>query len=168
MKVRFAEIPEEGLRFEINDEAWFPDKELPRTGPVHAIVKLKRNGFDRVILEGGIKATIGLDCDRCLKYYSITIDNSFKLDLEYAPGERLDASEHEISHTEMDMIYLQEPVINLFEILSQQVFLTIPGKRLCAESCRGLCPRCGTNLNIESCDCKPEFKSSPFAVLKKK
>ena len=55
MKVRFGEIPDEGLRFEIKDESWFPDHELQRSGPVLAIVVLKRNGVDRVLLEGEIK-----------------------------------------------------------------------------------------------------------------
>ena len=167
MKVRFGEIPEEGLRLEVQEESWFPDRELQRTGPVSAVILLKRNGTDRVLLEGGIKTTIAFGCDRCLENFTMQLDDSFKLDLEYAPGSNLAPAEHEISPTEMDMIYLQEPVVDIFEILSQQVFLMIPEKHLCRESCKGLCPRCGTNLNLETCDCKPELRSSPFAVLKK-
>lgn len=168
MKVRFGEIPKDGLRFEIRDESWFPDQELQRTGPVHATVVLKRNGVDRVLLEGRIKTKIAFACDRCLENYSLGIDSSFKLDLEYAPGNTIESGEHEISHTEMDMIYLQEPVIDIFEILSQQVFLLAPEKHLCQDSCQGLCPGCGANLNLETCDCRTEFTSSPFAVLKKR
>ncbi|MDH3781794.1 MAG: DUF177 domain-containing protein [Desulfobulbaceae bacterium] len=167
MKVRFGEIPDEGLRFEIKDESWFPDHELQRSGPVLAIVVLKRNGVDRVLLEGEIKTTLAFDCDRCLENYSMELDSSFKLDLEYAAGHRLDTAEHEVSPAEMDMIYLEEPVVDVFEILSQQIFLMVPGKHLCSESCKGLCPRCGANLNEEACDCKQELKSSPFAILKK-
>jgi len=167
MKVRFGEIPEEGLRIEIRDEAWFPDHELQRTGPVQAAIVLKRNGLDRVILAGEIKTTIAFDCDRCLENYTMDLDDSFKLDLEYTATERLEPEEHEISPSEMDMIYLPEPVIDVFEILNQQIFLMIPEKHLCLESCKGLCPRCGTNLNMETCDCRQELKASPFSVLKK-
>jgi uncharacterized protein len=95
------------------------------------------------------------------------IDESFNIDLEYAPGSKLEPAEHEISASEMDMIYLQEPVVDIFEILSQQVFLLNPEKHLCSESCRGLCSRCGTNLNQKTCDCKQVSPSSPFSVLKK-
>jgi len=168
MKVRFGEIPEEGLRFEIKDESWFPDNELQRTGPVHATVFLKRNGVDRVLLTGEIRGSVAFACDRCLENYTMDIDDSFVLDLEYAPGNRIESGEHEISHSEMDMIYLQEPVVDIFEILSQQIFLLAPEKHLCQESCRGLCPRCGINLNLQTCDCKRELKSSPFAFLKKR
>lgn len=167
MKVRFGEIPEEGLRYEIKDESWFPDHEVQRTGPILATVILKRKGVDRVLLEGRIKTTIAFACDRCLEDYAMDIDESFNIDLEYAPGSKLEPAEHEISASEMDMIYLQEPVVDIFEILSQQVFLLNPEKHLCSESCRGLCSRCGTNLNQKTCDCKQVSPSSPFSVLKK-
>jgi uncharacterized protein len=167
MKVRFGEIPEEGLRYEIKDESWFPDHELQRIKPVFAIVVLKRSGADRVLLEGEIKTKVAFDCDRCLENYTLDIDNSFKLDLEYASSSILEPAEHEISSTEMDMIYLNEPVVDIFAILSQQVFLMVPGKHLCLESCKGLCPRCGANLNTDQCDCKQDLKSSPFSILKK-
>ena len=167
MKVRFGEIPEEGLRFEIHDESWFPDRELQRTGPVRCVVVVKRNGSDRVLLEGEIKTTVTFDCDRCLENYSMELDNRFTLDLEYAANSKLVPAEHECSPAEMDMIYLQEPVIDVFEILQQQVFLMISEKHLCSDSCKGLCSRCGMNLNLETCNCRPESKSSPFAILKK-
>ena len=80
-------IPDEGLRFEIKDESWFPDHELQRSGPVLAIVVLKRNGVDRVLLEGEIKTTLAFDCDRCLENYSMDLDSSFKLDLDALSNE---------------------------------------------------------------------------------
>jgi len=167
MKVRFGEIPAEGLRFEIKDESWFPDHEVKRTGPVKATVVLKPKGTDRVLFEGRIQTTIGFECDRCLDDYNMDIDESFNLDLEYAPSNKLEPAEHEISISDMDMIYLKEPVVDIFEILSQQIFLLIPEKHLCSESCKGLCPGCGINLNQETCGCRQNLTSSPFSVLKK-
>jgi uncharacterized protein len=166
MKIRFGEIPADGLRIEIRDEAWFPDRELDRSGHVYAVVTLKRKGDERVLLTGGIKTAIGFECDRCLEEYSMDVDESFSLDLEYAPGSRTEPAEHEVSPAEMDVLYLQAPVIDLFEILKQQIFLMVPDKHLCAESCKGLCPVCGTNRNEKSCDCRHENKASPFDVLK--
>jgi uncharacterized protein len=167
MKVRFGEIPEEGLRYEINDESWFPDHELNRTDPVRSVVVLNRNGDDRVLLTGEIRTTIASDCDRCIENFSMDIVSSFKLDLEYAPGKIMEPSEHECTSSEMDVIYLKETVIDVFEILNQQIFLVISEKHLCSESCKGLCPKCGVNLNLETCDCETELKSSPFAILKR-
>ncbi len=168
MKVRFGEIPEEGLRYEINDEAWFPDHELQRIGPVRSVVTLRRNGLDRVLLEGLIQTTVAFDCDRCTENFNLEINSDFKLDLEYVQDSKLAApAEHQCSSLEMDVVFLQEPVVDVFEILGQQVFLMIPGKHLCIDSCRGLCPGCGVNLNNDNCVCKKDLASSPFAVLKK-
>ena len=167
MKVRFGEIPEEGLRYEINDESWFPDHELNRRGPVRSMIVLKRNGMDRVLLEGEIQTIIASDCDRCTENFSMELKSSFTLDLEYASSKILEPTEHECTSSEMDVIYLKEPTIDVFEILNQQIFLVMSEKHLCSESCKGLCSKCGVNLNLETCDCKKELKSSPFAILKK-
>ena len=168
MKVRFGEIPEEGLRFEISDESWFPDHELDRTDMVRSMVSLKRKGVDRVLLTGEIQTEIAFDCDRCTENFNKRFDSNFALDLEYAPDAVLQAAEHECSPLEMDVIYLNEPVIAIFEILRQQVFLVMSEKHLCSDSCKGLCSSCGTNLNLAACDCKKELKSSPFDILRKK
>lgn len=166
MKVRFGEIPEEGLRYEIKDESWFPDNDVKRTGPVRSLIELKRNGVDRVLLSGEVQTTFAFDCDRCTESYEHELDTAFKLDLEYVPGPREEPAEHECSSAEMDVIYLKEPVVDLFEVLNQQLFLMVTGRHLCSEACKGLCPMCGANLNLKSCECTKETDSSPFAVLK--
>ncbi len=166
MKIRFSEIPDDGLRLEINDESWFPDHELQRSGPVKSWLFMKRESEDRVLLEGEIKTIIAYDCDRCLQRYQMELGGKFKLDLEYVAGKMEETAEHECSPSEMDMIYLDEPVIDIFQILSQQILLQVPEKRVCSEDCKGFCPSCSTNLNTDSCDCKKDLKSSPFDVLK--
>jgi uncharacterized protein len=167
MKVRFGEIPEQGLHYDIHDESWFPDRDLHRTGPVRSVIVLKRNGDDRVLLEGEIQTTLAYDCDRCTENFSRELDLNFKVDLEYVPGNIPEPAEHECSLSEMDVIYLKEPIIDVFEILNQQIFLMVSEKNLCSESCKGMCLQCGVNLNLETCDCKKESKPSPFAILKR-
>ena len=88
MKVRFSEIPDDGLRLEINDEAWFPDHDLQRNGPVKSRVFLKRESDDRVLLEGEIKTVVSYYCDRCLEHYRMELGGKFKLDLEYVAGRK--------------------------------------------------------------------------------
>ena len=166
MKIRFSEIPDHGLRLEISDEAWFPDQDLQRRGPVKSRIFLKRESEERVLLEGEIKTRVSFDCDRCLKNYETELGGKFKLNLEYVAEKMDETAEHECSSAEMDMMYLDEPVVDVFQILSQQVFLLAPEKHVCSENCKGLCPSCAVNLNTKTCDCKKELKSSPFDVLK--
>ena len=43
--------------------------------------------------------------------------------------------------------------------------LDVPGYALCREDCKGLCPTCGTNLNLAQCDCATEEVDPRFAAL---
>ena len=51
--------------------------------------------------------------------------------------------------------------------MREQIILMMPLKPLCDETCKGLCPRCGANLNREACTCSTDTVNSPFAVLAK-
>jgi len=51
-------------------------------------------------------------------------------------------------------------------LIEEQVLISIPEKKLCSTSCKGLCQRCGVNLNRQSCLCNEEIEDHPFAVLK--
>jgi uncharacterized protein len=62
--------------------------------------------------------------------------------------------------------YYTGEVVNLENILREQVLLTLPLKPLCSETCQGICPRCGADLNRETCQCSEEESDSPFAILK--
>ena len=47
--------------------------------------------------------------------------------------------------------------IDLDDILTTAVVLNMDSKLLCSEDCKGLCPKCGADLNLGPCDCKPEM-----------
>ena len=47
--------------------------------------------------------------------------------------------------------------IDLGQLVLEQFYLALPMKPLCRESCRGLCPECGTNLNTATCSCVREW-----------
>ena len=166
MHIHFEEIPPEGLRIELREEAWFPDHEVARCAEVHASVFLQKKG-ERVLLDGSMDTVVRLQCDRCLEAYQQRLAPQFRVEFELVgqAGASGPVSDHLCGAAEMDMIYLEEPVIDLFQILQQQVFLALPMKNLCAEHCRGLCVECGANLNVAPCNCRPRQPDSPFSVL---
>ncbi|MHB1712787.1 MAG: YceD family protein [Acidimicrobiales bacterium] len=57
---------------------------------------------------------------------------------------------------EDDAYVVAEDVLDLEPLARDAVLLELPLAPLCAEDCRGLCPRCGVDLNLEACSCKPE------------
>jgi len=61
--------------------------------------------------------------------------------------------------------FYEEPHLDLAELAAEQFGLAVPMKPLCAETCRGICPRCGANLNQGACPC-PLQTDDRLAVLK--
>ena len=53
-------------------------------------------------------------------------------------------------------------------MLREQVILAAPIQSLCHETCAGLCPRCGQNLNEGRCACASEPVNNPFRVLRER
>ena len=64
------------------------------------------------------------------------------------------------------MAYYAGEIIDLVPLITEQIILQVPMKALCGETCRGLCPRCGVNLNLASCNCRNEDIDPRLAVLK--
>lgn len=168
MKILFNEIPEAGLELDVHDSSWFPEDDCICKGqPTVKIFLAKKN--NRVLLQGFLDAKCQVDCDRCLEPFELPLKIDFNVYLECLKDDDpyWQQDDHVCAESEMDVIYLREPVIDLFSILRQQVILTIPAKKLCKTQCLGLCPECGNDLNKGPCPCSGHDKSSPFQVLGK-
>lgn len=168
MRIKWDEIPEGGLSLSIDDDSWVPGNEIVCQGTGTCTVFLEKEG-GRVLFFGTMHLPIVLGCDRCLESFSYTLDEEFEVVFELLAKEEEAglASEHFCKGTELDVVYLAEPVVDVYSVLAQQVFLSLPEKRLCRDNCLGLCPECGANLNSCSCDCAKGASTSPFKVLAK-
>lgn len=73
-------------------------------------------------------------------------------------NEKLDIEHILIAHSENEdndfFIVVENMRLNLDELISEDIFLSMPTRYLCSENCKGLCSICGTNLNVETCSCK--------------
>ncbi|MCX5823555.1 MAG: DUF177 domain-containing protein [Deltaproteobacteria bacterium] len=170
MKINVSNIPEGGinLRFERNGE-WFQQRlpetgsggfVLDRAGVACAVRRMKENVF----IEGSITTAAEMPCSRCLETTRLSLQSSFHY--TFAPPPSLPQEDVELSATDLDFAYYEEDVIDLDAAVFEQILLQIPFKPLCAESCRGLCPHCGANLNATSCDCRSEIPDERLAILK--
>ncbi len=55
--------------------------------------------------------------------------------------------------------------IDLLQAVTDNMLLNLPLVNVCSEDCKGLCPKCGVNLNKETCSCSMVNCNSPFSVL---
>ena len=104
---------------------------------------------DGVVAEGRIDALTELDCSRCLDAYW----QPLKIDFTEI------FSSHPIENAENDLGEQPLPSdgsIDLTPIIRDYASLDIPIRQVCKEECKGLCPTCGANLNLEDCGHKQE------------
>jgi uncharacterized protein len=103
---------------------------------------------------GDFSTQLELRCARCLEPVLRNVAGDF--DLIYRPlGADAGMEERSVRGAEADIGYYQGEGVLLEDVLREQVLLAVPLKAVCKESCKGLCPRCGRNLNFEACTCQP-------------
>jgi uncharacterized protein len=166
MLIRFKEISPHGSSYEIRViDGLDPPQDFVVKGSVDARCTLKRKGDDKVELQGRLQATLTLNCDRCLSSYDKEVDSELQVLFEIESEGSWHLNNLEYNIPDLDTVFLEEPVIDLDDVLRQQLYLALPMKNLCTEQCRGICFRCGANLNHAECGCADENKESPFAIL---
>jgi len=170
LKINPAILPEEGLRLKFSENAaWFKEcfasDELPEFSLVKADVEclITRSGLT-VYVRGNLKATISQECSRCLEPATIEVGGDFAYTL--VPEKEEFEEEIELTADELETSYYRGDFIDLKPLVCEQIVLQVPIKVLCSENCKGLCPRCGTNLNTGSCHCRSDVVDDRLAVLK--
>ncbi|MFC6646675.1 YceD family protein [Granulicella cerasi] len=103
-------------------------------------------------LRGKFEGPFELTCGRCLEPIDDTLSGKF--DLIFRPGGvDAEAGEHAITEDETEIGYYEESGLRLEDAVREQVLLGLPGRILCREDCKGLCPSCGVNRNTTECNC---------------
>lgn len=114
---------------------------------------------------GDLSVRVEVPCARCLD--PVVQNLSRKFDLLYRP-QGTDAGKEELSITAADaeISYYRGDGLLLEDVLREQVLLALPLKAICREDCKGLCPHCGKNLNVEQCSCEEPHEDPRWSALK--
>ncbi|MBQ9519722.1 MAG: DUF177 domain-containing protein, partial [Firmicutes bacterium] len=105
------------------------------------------------VISGKVEAVLSLVCDRCLDTFSRTI--VCPLDEVYS---------NDINEEKEYRSY-EDKVLDLKDAVTGAVMLELPLKVLCSEDCRGLCIKCGQNLNKGECGCDRGYINPAFDGL---
>ena len=104
-----------------------------------------------------------LTCTRCLKPFVERLTPEVELLFEVgAPGG---AGDHELHGDELETVFLDDEVLETGPVLVEQLQLNIPMKPLCRPDCKGLCPMCGADRNVETCACEERAEDPRWAAL---
>lgn len=171
MLVNIHQITEDGLDFDLER----PDLVLEEAGesiPLQQVrASLHLEWEERKLhITGEVSARMGIHCSRCFKAFSLPVKESF--DFLGLPSLGLKFPEKmEVSPEELEVTFLQGDEIDLDEIIRENLYLSLPMQPLCSETCKGLCPCCGRDLNEGTCACsrvQVESRFQPLEVLRQK
>jgi len=140
------------------------------TRPVRATLVVRLEG-DRVTVAGRIDFQLELTCCRCTRRFLIEVDKAFESIYLPDPETVSEGEELELEYSDLEVGFYRDDRIDLSAVISEQIVLEIPMKPVCTESCKGLCPLCGIDLNEGECGCSSERSDprlAPLAELKKR
>ena len=130
--------------------------------PAAVRVEYYRAGQE-LFLHGHITGGVVGQCARCVEAYDFVLEKDFSIVL--VPKRELDA-EAELEEEDLDLSFYQGEEVDLSPLVREQLILALPTRPLCQEGCRGLCPQCGANLNLQTCACTPAAGDPRLAVLR--
>ena len=149
-------------RYELSAfEGRFEDFRVIR--PVTLTAKIYKDR-DRFRLVGAVQTVLELACSRCLEPFELPVDAEF--DIRYLPQSENTGEEREVEDDDLAVAFYRDEAIDLGQLLEEQFYLALPMKPLCRDECKGLCPNCGVNLNVETCDCQVRWEDPRLAGLK--
>lgn len=115
-----------------------------------------RNTAGVLLMKGSVTTTIHGICDRCAAEFDRDID--FPIDVVLVTELASEENEDEW------VFPLEGDSADLDDIVRTVFVLNLDSKLLCKDDCKGLCPRCGKNLNDAPCLCQKELDPR-FAAL---
>lgn len=111
---------------------------------------------ETVGIEAAVTATVTSRCARCLEEAKLDVAADMKVEFARQPDP-----------DNPDQYSFEASTVDLTEAVKDALLLEIPLRFLCSEDCKGLCPKCGINLNTGSCSCQEgDDEMNPFAALR--
>ena len=96
-----------------------------------------------LLLSMELTGVVHLACDRCAKEF----EREKRVSYETALADHIEGEESD------EILVCENDVLELDELAGQVFLLNLDSKNLCREDCAGLCPTCGTDLNVSTCSC---------------
>jgi len=145
-------------------ELAFERQDAALAQPVVADFVLTHQDRDLHIV-GGLGTSLRCRCARCASEFDRRVDNRFDLTYLPQPGGIEEKEEIELRYEEMDVAFYDGVRFDVDLMVTEQVELSLPMRLVCREDCRGLCYRCGQDLNEKDCGCPQEEKDDRLSVL---
>jgi len=129
------------------DDPIVADVEFELAEPIEVRGRLMESGAGRYYWHGTLRTRVAASCRRCLKDVAVEVAPELRVLFTEDPSGD-DAAAYALPP--------QGSELDLGEMVREELILAAPPFVVCRDDCRGLCPRCGKDLNEGPCDCRPE------------
>ena len=135
------------------------DGEYPVVSSEPITITVKNLGNRKLEVTGGAKVTLAIPCARCLEPVEYTSELEFdqELDMKVSDNDRVKNLD--------EQSYLTGYNLDADQLVDNELLMDLPMKVLCKEDCKGICNKCGANLNVNTCDCDTRSLDPRMAVI---
>jgi len=127
------------------DDAVFEGLGLPLLGPVDVSGQLLATGTEEYLWRGHLRGQLQVTCRRCLTEVTLPLDAAVDVMFSADPDAADDPSVYPVP----------APIthVDVRSAVREEIAFVVPAFVLCREDCKGLCQRCGADLNAGPCGC---------------
>lgn len=167
IKIKELELGPVHLAGEIQPEVLeFSSDEVMISGPIQVRVMAERHNLG-IRVKGDFAALGDVSCARCLEPFEIALSPAFELYYQQNDAHHPITGEIELGEKDTEISFFSGDAIDVNDIVREQVLLSLPMKPVCRDECRGLCPNCGGNRNMQSCNCDAVLRDPRLQPLLK-
>ena len=122
-------------------------------------ITMSNLGVGKALVECTDEITLDMACDRCLAEVPVTLGLAFSRDV--VSQDTLDLAEDDENQD-----VLEGSQLNIETLINNEILINLPDKVLCHEECKGICKKCGQNLNEGECECDDFVPDPRMAAIK--
>lgn len=114
-------------------------------------------GIGKVLVQGEVKMTLSIPCDRCLKTVEVPLHIDFAEEVFSPEIQAEDQDEQE---------FMLGYELDVEALMNSEILVNMPVKVLCKSDCKGICKQCGHDLNEGDCGCDTFVPDPRMAAIK--
>lgn len=146
------------------EEIQFLHEDVALSQPISTDFVLTHKDRD-LRIEGSLETALRFKCSRCVKEFLRPFSANFELFYLPQPDWKKKGDEIELKYEDMEVAYYDGTRFDVDLMVLEQIELGMPMKFVCREDCKGLCYRCGVDLNEGRCSCPKEDMDPRMSVL---
>ncbi len=122
-------------------------------------IRIRNLGESKLLVEGKVDLVLAIPCGRCLDLVETPFSLTFEeeVDMKQSADERVENLD--------EQTYIIGYNLDVDQLVSNELLLNLPSKVLCVEDCKGICNRCGGNLNNTTCSCDQSSPDPRMSVI---